>query len=78
MHHRGHGAFWSLAPSSLVGMLRTEACLSLLKFFFFVVVVRTGDDDTQVPDARVGPVQWECGKAPGPQAEQLVLMGVHL
>lgn len=60
-------------------MLRTEACLSLLRFFVVVVVVgRTGDDDTQVPDARVGPVQWECGKAPGPQAEQLVLMGVHL
>lgn len=59
----------------MVGILQTEASLSLLRF---VVVGRTGDDDTQVPDASVGPVQWECGRAPGPQAEQLVLMGVHL
>lgn len=63
-----------------MGMPWAEACLSLLRF---VVVVgggggRTGDDDTQVLDARVGPVQWECGRAPGPQAEQLVLTGVHL
>lgn len=62
-----------------MGMPRAEACLFLLRF---VVVVggggRTEDDDTQVLDARVDPVQWECGRAPGPQAEQLVLTGVHL
>lgn len=42
-----------------MGMLRAEACLSLLRFVVVAVVVvgRTGDDDTQVPDARVSPVQ---------------------
>lgn len=39
-----------------------ECCghsLSLLRFVVVAIVVvgRTGDDDTQVPDARVSPVQ---------------------
>lgn len=61
-----------------MGMPRAEACLSLLRFVVVGGGGRTGDDDTQVLDARVGPVQRECGRAPGPQAEQLVLIGVHL
>lgn len=59
----------SLGPSSLAEMLQAETCLSLPRLSFFFVG-GTGDDNTEVPDAGVDFVQWECGRAPDPQTER--------